>query len=202
MTSMWPCSPPSGRERRDRLSREFQKVILRNEQHVWGGLVRGRGGGREPEMGELGASPHPWRALSVPCPTFGPHNTCSRHIHIPRNASGRFSSGSSARPLGKASRRWQLPGGPPAAPTSQPGPPAVSAPISPSEPHSHLWTDGHRAPDIGGKPLLPKTGPKYTIRKEGLKSKQRDMPEIRNSSADLKMSQNKKVNRRLKRYSM
>lgn len=58
--------------------------------------------------------------------------------------------------------------------------------------------------NICGKKFQPEgiSYPKYTIGKEELKSKQRDMPEIRNSSADLKMSQNKKVNRRLKRYSM
>lgn len=35
--------PASGQERRDCLSREFQKVVLRNERQEWGGLVVGAG---------------------------------------------------------------------------------------------------------------------------------------------------------------
>lgn len=29
-----------------------------------------------------------------------------------------------------------------------------------------MWTDGHRSPDIGGKPLEQRTGPKHKVRKK------------------------------------
>lgn len=92
---------PRVQEKRDFLSKETEKAVLRNQDTAGRAcmVVRvGCSGKCESEKGEVRESQH----LS---PTWFP-----QHLHqerVPRNKSGRFYSGESNLPMGKASR-WPM----------------------------------------------------------------------------------------------